>query len=172
MKFSALGLLGALWLLCGSWVAVAQKAPTVVVAPSSGKDMCSALTADDFSKAGVQVSRLREANLDSEDNAYCVYESKAGKVEFDIFFPAGSSTDEIKSVERTVLAEVGGKFEPVPIAGIEEAQTNVVAPKDRGSATMAVRSKKAVFDINIPQGQNARQQLIALAKIVATRLKQ
>lgn len=59
------------------------------VAPSTGKAMCSALTPADFTKAGVPVQALSQANLDGNDGAYCVYQSKAGKVEFDIFFLPG-----------------------------------------------------------------------------------
>src|SRR5262249_33776669 len=67
---------------------VFAQAPSTIK-PSSGKALCSALTPEDFTKAGVAVSALRQANLDGSDGAYCVYESKAGNVEFDIFFPAG-----------------------------------------------------------------------------------
>lgn len=111
-------------LLCTSLQA---QTPSSAVAPSSGKAMCSALAPADFSKVGVPVTKLREANTDDANSAYCVYDSKAGKVEFDIFFPAGSTPDEVKNTQRTVLAEVGGKFEAVQISGVDEAQTNVAA---------------------------------------------
>ena len=63
------------------------------------------------------MSALGEANLDGNDGAYCVYQSKAGKVEFDIFFPAGNTPKEVSATEDTVLGEGGGKSEPVKLAG-------------------------------------------------------
>jgi len=69
------------------------------VAPSTGKAMCSALTPADFTKAGVPVQSLSQANLDGNDGAYCVYQSKAGKVEFDIFFLAGKTPQEVIATE-------------------------------------------------------------------------
>ncbi len=143
------------------------KAP--VVAPSSGKAMCSALTPADFTKAGVPVAALRQANVDGSDGAYCVYESKAGNVEFDIFFPAGATPAEVAATEKTVLGEVGGKAESVQIAGADAAQIPMTIDK---TASIVVRKGKAVFDINIPKSANARQQLIALAQIVLGRIKQ
>jgi hypothetical protein len=140
------------------------------IGPSSGKAMCSALTAADFAKAAVAVSGLHEANMDNSSNVYCVYDSKAGKVEFDIFYPAGSTIDEVKAAERTALAEIGGKFETVRMAGVDEAKTNALAPKDAAFASIVARKGSAVFDINIPQSPQARQQLLALAEVVASRL--
>ena len=71
------------------------------IAPSTGKAMCSALMPADFTKAGVPVQSLSQANLDGNDGAYCVYQSKAGKVEFDIFFLAGKTPQEISGTEKT-----------------------------------------------------------------------
>lgn len=139
------------------------------VAPSSGKALCSALTPDDFTKAGVAVSGLRQAKVDGTDGAYCVYDSKAGNVEFDIFFPAGASPVEINATEKTVLAEIGAPYQPVPLPGAGTAHIALDAGK---SSSIVVRKGKAVFDINIPKSANARQQLIALAQVVLGRLKQ
>src|SRR5262245_1555193 len=145
--------------------ALAQSAIT----PSSGKALCAALTPADFTKAGVPVSALRQANLDGTDGAYCVYESKAGNVEFDIFFPAGPTPGDVAATEKTVLGEVGGKFESIQIAGADAAR---IILTDVQTASIVVRKGKAVFDINIPKNANARQQLVALAQIVLNRLKQ
>ncbi|HMF91278.1 MAG TPA: hypothetical protein VKL40_11595 [Candidatus Angelobacter sp.] len=138
------------------------------IAPSSGKALCSALTPADFTKAGVQVSALRQANVDGMNGAYCVYDSKAGSVEFDIFFPAGANPAEVAATEKTVLAEIGVPSQPVPLPGAGAAHIAVDAGK---SASIVVRKGSAVFDINIPTGPNARQQLIALSQIVLGRLK-
>ncbi len=169
MKSYFVSLLGVMILQTWCFGAGPQFAKTVI--PSSGKGMCSGVTPEDFTKVGIPVSALKEANLDGPASAYCVYVSNAGKVEFDIFFPAGETPDDAKGTMRAVLAEVGGKFEPVQIAGADEAQTNAAAPKDKYSASVAVRKGTAVFDINIPQNANARQQLVMLAETVLSRLK-
>jgi hypothetical protein len=162
---SAISLLVAFVSMAGMTAAKAQSPIT----PSSGKTLCAALTPADFTKAGVPVSALRQANLDGTDGAYCVYESKAGSVEFDIFFPAGATPRDIAATEKTVLGEVGGKSESIQIAGADAAQ---IILADSQTASIVVRKGKAVFDINIPKNGNARQQLVALAQIVLGRLKQ
>ncbi len=146
-----------------------QGQSNTTIPPSSGKALCPALTPADFVKVGVAVSGLRQANLDGTTGAYCVYESKAGNVEFDIFFPAGANPTEVIATEKTVLGEVGSKSELAQIAGADDAQIAITTDK---TASIVVRKGKAVFDINIPKNANARQQLIALAQIVLGRLKQ
>ncbi len=118
------------------------------------------------------MTALKEANLDNDANAYCVYDSKNGKVEFDIFYPAGESADNAKGTERTVLAEVGGKFESMQMAGADSAEINLAVPGKQPSASIAVRWKTAVFTLNIPAGSNARQQLTNLAETALSRLEQ
>jgi hypothetical protein len=140
------------------------------VAPSSGKQLCSALAPTDFVKVGVSVSALLEANVDDQSSAYCVYDSKAGKVEFDVFYPAGDTLGAAKGTEKTLLAEVGGKFELISLAGADSAQISLAVPGKVPSASIAVRKNLAVFTINLPQSAGARQQLLALAQIVLTRL--
>lgn len=142
------------------------------VTASSGKAMCSALTPADFTGAGVPVSALNQANLDGSTGAYCVYQSKAGKVEFDIFFPAGANAAEINATEKTVLGEGGSKYHPITLAGADDAQVSLVMPDLPGSAGIVVRKGKAVFDIVIPAGAAAQKQLESLARIVLGRLKQ
>jgi hypothetical protein len=139
------------------------------VSPSSGKALCSGLTPADFTKAGVAVSGLRQANLDGPTGAYCVYESKAGKVEFDIFFPAGENPSEVLATEKTALGEVGGKAGSVKIAGADDA--HIPATTDK-TAVIVVRKGKAVFVITIPKTAVARRQLVELAQIAVGRLKQ
>ena len=142
------------------------------VAPSSGKALCAALTPADFTSAGVPVSSLEQANLDGNDGAYCVYKSKAGKVEFDIFFPAGKNAAEISATEKTVIGEGGGQYHPIKLAGADDAHISLAMPDLPGSSGIVVRKGKAVFDIVIPKGASAQKQLEALAKIVIGRLKQ
>src|SRR5258708_39883774 len=148
-----------------------EQSSAQTIAPSSGKALCSALTPADFTKAGVPVSGLRQANLDGNDGAYCVYESKAGKVEFDIFFPAGATPVEIEATEKTVLDEGGGKYQSVTLAGADDARISLSRPDLPGSAVIVVRRGKAVFDIVIPAGAAAQKQLEGLARTVLGRLK-
>ncbi|HEX7288326.1 MAG TPA: hypothetical protein VF532_19230 [Candidatus Angelobacter sp.] len=141
------------------------------IKPSSGKAMCSALTPADFSKAGVPVAALSQANTDGTDGAYCVYKSAAGKVEFDIFYPAGGNTNEVIATEKTVLGEGGGKYQPVKLAGADDAQISLAMPDLPQSAGIVVRKGKAVFDLVIPKGAKAQEQLLALAQVVLSRIK-
>ena len=152
--------------------AAAGQAGAHSIAPSTGKAMCSALTPADFTKAGVPVQSLSQANLDGNDGAYCVYQSKAGKVEFDIFFLAGKTPQEVSGTEKTVLGEGGAKYEHVTLSGADEAQISMAMPDQPASAVIVVRRGKAVFDIMIPRSAGARQQLQKLAQIVLGRLKQ
>jgi len=141
------------------------------IAPASGKAMCSVLTADDFTKNGVPVSRLREANLDDNKSAYCIYDAKTGKVELDIFYPAGETPAEGQNAQRAAQSAIGGKFEPVRVAGADEASTNAASPKGTDSASIVVRKGTTVFNISIPQGAQARQQLVTLSETAISRLK-
>lgn len=142
------------------------------IAPSSGKAMCSALAPADFTKAGVPVQALSQANLDGNDGAYCVYQSKAGKVEFDIFFLAGNTPQEVSGTEKTVLGEGGAKYEHLRLPGTDDAQISMAMPDQPASAVIVVRRGKAVFDIMIPRSAGARQQLQQLAQVALGRLKQ
>lgn len=152
-------------------IPAAMQSSAQTVAPASGKAMCSALTPADFTKTGVPVSRLREANLDDNRSAYCIYDSKAGKVEFDIFYPAGDTPAEAQNAERAAQAAIGGKFGPLHVAGADEAATNAGSPKD-SDASIVVRKGTTVFNISIPRDPQARQHLVALSEVIVSRLKQ
>jgi hypothetical protein len=153
-------------------ILTAMQSPVQTIAPASGKSMCSALTPADFTKAGVPVSRLREANLDDDRSAYCIYDGgKAAKIEFDIFYPAGDTPAEAQNAEKAAQAAIGGSFESVHVAGADEATTNAGAAKVT-EASIVVRKGTTVFNISIPRGPQARQQLVALSEVVVSRLKQ
>ena len=49
-------------------------------------------------------------------------ERKAGKVEFDIFFPAGANLREVINAERAAVREAGGNYEPVRLNGAARAR--------------------------------------------------
>lgn len=158
---------------CSAVLAVLIAVPCLgqTIAPASGKAMCAALTSSDFNKAGVPVSRLRLANLDDDRSAYCIYDVKVGKVEFDIFYPAGDTPAEAQNAERAAQSAIGGKFESVNVAGADEATTNARSPQGGDSAAIIVRKGTTVFNIGIPPGAQARQQLVALSETVLSRLK-
>ncbi|HEV2470071.1 MAG TPA: hypothetical protein VGS78_12825 [Candidatus Sulfotelmatobacter sp.] len=141
------------------------------IEPGSGKEMCSALTPSDFTKVGVQVSRLSSANLDDDRSAYCIYDSKAGKVEFDIFYPAGDTPADAQNAERAAQGAIGGKFEPVKVPGSDDAVTNTGSPQGGDSAAIIVRKGTTMFNIGIPHSAQARQQLVTLSETVVSRLK-
>ncbi len=151
--------------LCGG---AAAQGP---IHPSSGKALCNALTPADFSKAGVPVSALEQANTDGTDGAYCVYKSSVGKVEFDIFYPAGRNASEVMSTEKTVLGEGGSKYEPVKLPGADNAQISLAMRDLPQSAGIVVRKRNAVFDIVVPRGAKARDELLALAQVVLNRIR-
>jgi len=157
----------AAWFLVLASGPVGAQSGTNSIKPSSGEALCSALTPADFNKAGVPVSKLYPPHPDSSEGAYCVYESKAGKVEFDIFFPAGANSVEVSNTERAAVQDAGGKYERVRLDGADNAQISLTA-----DAIIVVRKGKAVFDIGIPKTSNSRQQLLALAQVVLVRLKQ
>ena len=143
------------------------------IAPSAGKALCLALTPEDFTRAGVPVTVLDQANLDGNDGAYCVYRSKAGKVEFDLFFPAGSSPNEVAATEKTVLGEGGARYERVQLPGADSAQLTLsVSGQPNPSAAIVVRRGKAVLSLLLPRTDKVREQLLALAQIALGRLKQ
>lgn len=159
---------------CGIlWCAGVGKSADAV-APSSGQKMCSALTVADFTKAGVPVLSFAggSTNPDDDTGAYCGYNIKNGKVEFDIFYPAGDTPQQAQGVERTVLGDgFEGKSETVHINGTDSAEINLAIPGKPPSAGIAVRRKTAVFAIYIPTDPKARQQLLSLTQAVLGRLQ-
>ena len=152
-------------------VLIAVQSSGQTIAPASGKAMCSALTSSDFTKAGVPVSRLRLANLDHNRSPYCIYDSKAGGVELDIFYPAGDTPAEAQNAARAAQGAIGGKFEPVNVTGADEATTNTGSPQGADSAAIVVRKGTTVFNVGIPHSAQARQQLVTLSETVVSRLK-
>ena len=132
--------------------------------------MCAALTSSDFTKAGIPVSGLRQVNLDDSRSAYCTYDSKAERTELDIYYPAGDTPAEAKNAARAAQNAIGGKFEPLSVAGADEATTNAGSPQGTDSVSIVVRWGTTVFNVSIPHGPQARQQLITLSETVVGRL--
>lgn len=157
--------------------AFGQKKPApaaVKIAPSSGKAMCSVLSLDDLTKAGVAVTSVAAQSSDDSTNAYCGFYAKSGDVEFDIFNPAGDTPVAVIGTERTIYGEAGGRFTPVSIPdvqGVQSAQICLAVPGKKPAAGIVVRKNLAVFALYIPAGPRAREQLLALAKTVIGRLQ-
>lgn len=145
--------------------------PPTKISPSTGKDMCAVLSPADFTKAGVTVTGAAGQNSDDATNAYCEYQDKDGKVELDIFYPAGDTAVAAIGTERTVYGEVGGHFQPVTVPDTDSAQINLAVPGKKPSASIVVRRGFAVFTLNIPANPKARQQLLSLAQTVLGRLQ-
>jgi hypothetical protein len=112
-----------------------------------------------------------KSNTDGDSSAYCTYNTNAGNVELDMFYPAGDGDEGVRATERTVLAEVGGKFEPISIPGADSAKINLAVPGKKPSASIAVRKNTAVFTINIPTNSNVKQQLLTLSQTILSRLQ-
>ena len=142
------------------------------VAPASGKAMCSALAPADFNKAGVQVSRLQNANLDDNRSVYCIYDGDAGKSELDLFYPAGDTPAEAENALKAAQGSIGGRFESLHVAGADEATTNAASPNSKDAPSIVVRKGTTVFNISIPHGPKAQEQLVALSEVILKRLKQ
>ena len=75
-------------------------------------------------------SRVREANVNDDHSAYCIYDRKAENAEFDLFYPAGDTPAEAQNAERAAQAAIGGKLESVRPAGADQATTNAGSAKD------------------------------------------
>lgn len=55
-------------------------------------------------------------------------------------------------------------------AGADEASSNAASAKS-ASASIVVRKETTVFNLSIPHGAEAQQQLVKLSEIVVSRLK-
>jgi hypothetical protein len=141
------------------------------IAPASGKAMCSALGPADFNNAGVPISRLANANLDDSRSVYCVYDGGGVKSELDLYYPAGDTPAQAQNAVRAAQRAIGGTFELVRVAGADEATSNAASPKGADAASIVVRKGTTVFNISVPHGSKAQQQLIALSEIILKRLK-
>jgi hypothetical protein len=152
-----------------------RREPIAKIAPSSGKALCSALAPADFAKADVPVSSFVSANLYPADGsgAYCTYKGDGGNnVEFDVFYPAGNTPEEVRATEKTMLSDgSGGKSQPIVIPGADSAQINLAIPGSPTSASITVRKSATVFAIYIPANRKAQEQLVSLAHTVLTRLQ-
>jgi hypothetical protein len=143
-----------------------------IVELGTGPKMCAALTAEDFRGVGLAPDPAppRPPNSDDKTNAYCSYTKAfpvAGGLEFDIF----DGADDPADVMKTILAE-GGKPKPAGVPGVD-ASAFALSPGEKGhtTASLVVRHRRLVFAISVPSGPKANAQLLALAKLVLSRVK-
>ena len=142
------------------------------VALGTGARMCAALGADDFKAVGLGPDAIAPPpNSTEPTGAYCTY-TKAfavdGGLELDVF----DGESDPAGVFKTILAE-GATTTRAGLAGVDDSAISVSAPGRGGQhiASIAVRHRRLVFAITIPAGPKAQDQLLALSKIVLTRVK-
>lgn len=133
-----------------------------------GESLCGLLGPGDFAAVGLPAAGVPTLSGDGSTEAYCVYagtSSATGGLEFDAF----TSADAAGSVDvyTTVLGESAAGV-PVPeLAGVDAADLSL----DAGGtfASIAVRAGRLVFDIGLPRGSGARDQMLALSRLVLER---
>jgi len=113
-----------------------------------------------------------ENNLDDSD-VYCVFagtSAATGGVEFDAFL--AQSPGDAQATYQTMIGELGGDPEAGKAAGAaafpDADGATIVADAD-GGAVIAIWQGPLVFDIGIPQGDQATAKLTALAALVLER---
>jgi hypothetical protein len=158
-------------MLTGLALAMALGAePTVAL--GTGPKMCAALTAADFTAVGLSPDPTppRPPNSDEKTGAYCTYTKAfpvAGGLEFDIF----DGESDPAGVVKTIVAE-GGKPAPAGLASVDESLL-ALSPGQKGvtMASLVVRHRRLVFAITVPSTPKAKEQLLALAKVVLSRVQ-
>ncbi len=174
-------LLGVLAGVAAAAPVTAQQAPPAqraaprhgsAVRPGGGAAMCEALTAADLETHGLTSERTTPST-DVQDNgasAYCVYAGMSGAmggIELDIFYPAGPDP---KQTEATANADLSGKLDPAGLAGTDDSQIGLgVRSGGPLFSTITVRRRDLVFALSIPAGPKAREQLLALSRLVLQR---
>lgn len=145
---------------------------------NAGAAMCAALAPDDFASVGVKGAAKPTANVSDPSGAYCVYAGKSsatGGIEFDVFYPAGSTPADIKSTIDTMLGESGGTigtgaYKKIQLNGADEAYLGTALVSGGPPfASIIVRRGDLAFDIGIPASPQARDQLLKLAAIALKR---
>ena len=148
---------------------------TSVVGPAStghavqpGETLCGLLGPGDFAAVGLSAAGVPTLNGDGSTEAYCVYagtSSATGGLEFDAFTSANAAGSV--DVYTTVLGESDGGVPVAELAGVDDAELSL----DAGGtfANIAVRAGRLVFDIGLPRGSGARDQLLALSRLVLER---
>lgn len=137
---------------------------------AAGDDLCKLLGPADFAAVGVAGTGTPSENNQDNSNVYCVFSGKSaatGGVEFDAFL-ADTSADA-----QATFSEIAAPM--VDLQGLGKAAfpsaDGAMLRTDipDGYAGIAIWMGKLAFDIGIPMGDQAKDQLIALAKLVLER---
>lgn len=165
-------------LALASFVLLTQPALGSTIPRNAGAAMCAGLAPDDFASVGVKGAAKPSANVSDPSGAYCVYAGKSsatGGIEFDVFYPAGSTPADLKNTIDTMIGESGGSSGPgaykkIPLNGADEAYLGTALVSGGPPfASIIVRRADLAFDIGIPASPQARDQLLKLAAIVLKR---
>jgi hypothetical protein len=159
------------FLCCSVFILIAA------VPKGSAAKMC-VLTQADFKTFGTLVWSKPEIHVDpgSDNNVYCTYRGPsgaAGGVELDVFYPAGSSAEDVRNTWKTVLAsDPGAKYLPEGVPGADESvySLNVPSPGHFPFAANAVRRNNLVFSISLPASPLATIEMLKLSQLVLNRL--
>jgi hypothetical protein len=137
---------------------------------AAGDDLCGLLGPADFAAVGISGTGTATENNQDNSNVYCVYAGKSaatGGVEFDAFLAASKSDSEatFNSIEAPMLDFEGVGKAAFPDADGAKLRTDI----PDGYAGIAIWKGKLAFDIGVPTSDQAKDQLIALAKLVLQR---
>ena len=137
---------------------------------AAGDDLCGLLGPGDFAAVGISGTGGPSENNQDNSNVYCVYAGKSaatGGVEFDAFL-AGSKADSeatFNEIAAPMLDFEGVGKAAFPDADGAQLRTDIPG----GYAGIAIWKGKLAFDIGVPTSAQAKDQLIALAKLVLQR---
>jgi hypothetical protein len=138
---------------------------------SAGGDLCGLLGPGDFAAVGVGgTGKPTENNQDAND-VYCVFAGKSGAtggVEFDAFLGASSADSPGTFIAATegIADSAGAGKAALPEVDDARLQTDIAG----GYAALVVSKGKVVFSLAIPTTSSAKDQLVALAKLVLARV--
>ncbi len=124
----------------------------------------------DFAAVGVSGTGAPAENNQDNNNVYCVYAGKSagtGGVEFDAFLAPTSADSQaaFDAASAPMLDFEGAGKAAFPDANGAKLRTDIPG----GYAGITIWQGKLVFDIGIPTTDQAKDQLIALAKLVLQR---
>ncbi len=137
---------------------------------AAGNDLCGLLGPGDFAAQGISGTGSPTENNADNSNVYCVYAGKSagtGGVEFDAFLADTKADSEATfiSTSAPMLDFEGAGKAAFPDADGAKLRTDI----PDGYAGIAIWKGRLVFDIGIPKSDQAKDQLIALAKLVLQR---
>jgi hypothetical protein len=136
----------------------------------SGNQLCSLLSALDWSQFQLAPTDQPTINSDEPGSAYCTWSSKAGAqggLEFDAFVSDTAADSE--DAFNTAASELPGG-QPVDLPGVDAALIN---PNVNGTyGAIVVRDGRLTYTISLPASSGSQVQLESLAGLVLARAQQ